>query len=125
MGCKDPNTCTNEAEGPLNKMHKKFDPRDKPEPDNLSLTLERKTKNEAPRSKDGEILFDPSIPKYDEPEKHLRIFVNKEAGCRFLAYRAKRAIPGQRKLKVYTDGVCIEKPNRKKQSGGFTLALTT
>lgn len=53
----------------------------------MSLTSSRKEKNEEARRNDEEMLFNPSIPKYDEIDKYFRVFVNDQAGCKFLAYR--------------------------------------
>lgn len=55
-GCTDPNKCTLEALEVLDRMHPKYDPRNKPPADNLSLTPRRKQRNKSTTENNEVIL---------------------------------------------------------------------
>lgn len=128
--CKWPFKCWQTAQRIVNSLASKWNPRDTPYSDGLSLTPNRKRKNEIARrprnadepndAEDREILFDPSITTPDDEglSAVFRVFVE---------YDNTTLMPGIRSrinpttitddVTVYTDGSCIRNGDENAQAG--------
>ena len=110
-GCRNPHACAVEAETRLNDLAPKYNPLAIEINDNLSLTPNRKARNEAARTReDCEIIFDPSITCKDGIEECFRIFTNPDRISPSPAIRQlQRGINLEHiNSVVYMDGACMK-----------------
>ncbi|KAG2140058.1 hypothetical protein DEU56DRAFT_720162, partial [Suillus clintonianus] len=74
-GCMNPQKCSTTANNILNKLHPKFNTETPQRQDNLTLTHRRKEKNSRARSsRQGEVIFDPSVTAKSSLAECFRIF---------------------------------------------------
>ncbi|KAG1844406.1 hypothetical protein C8R48DRAFT_617993, partial [Suillus tomentosus] len=123
IGCKDPHKCAQTANEILFRIAPKFNTKAKPKKDGLSLTRRRKEKNhQAHKSRQGEILFDPTTTIRSNLKDCFRIFSNPEHNSLTPAHRLQAPARGlnllQDHITIFTDGSCINNGKENSRSGG-------
>ena len=121
-GCRNPHACAIEAQMRLGQIIPKLNPLSPgDEHGDLSLTNRRKRRNIVAKSKNDEILFDPSITTRTELAECFRVLTDP---TRISEHPARRTAPRETRLRlqeetVYTDGACINngKANARCGSG--------
>lgn len=121
-GCANPNKCSRTAHEILQGLHPKFDPKINPPDDNLTLTHQRREKNNTNRSqKKGKILFDPSVTLRTGLADGFQIFTNPERLSNAPAHRLTNTQRGialdEETIAAYTDGSCMNNGKANAQSG--------
>ena len=108
-GCRNPHACANEALTRINLIAPKYNPLQGENHDALSLTRSRKERNDAARTTDGEITFDPSITCKNYLSECFRIFTNPEKITNIPAKRLINhgATRRNQATTIYTDGACF------------------
>lgn len=109
MGCKNPHACALEAKLRISDIAPKYNPLTYTHHDTLSLTPDRKARNEEARIEGKGIAFDPSITCKDGIAECFRVFTDP----RKLPDTPATRRPQQGShldhvdMRVYTDGSCI------------------
>ncbi|KAG1841800.1 hypothetical protein DFJ58DRAFT_641727, partial [Suillus subalutaceus] len=90
-GCKNPHKCANTAANILTKLTPKLNPSHIPPDDNLTLTHQRKEKNErAVNQRNSDIMFDPSVTENLNLTECFRIFTENNTYLQNPAHRHPR-----------------------------------
>ena len=119
-GCRNPHACASEALTRIQRIAPKLNPLlPNDHHDDLSLTRHRKQRNEAARTNNGAILFDPSITSKSHLAECFRIFTKPN---RISNIPAKRLQPQGAALRhqevtIYTDGACFNNGKENAQCG--------
>lgn len=108
-GCKNPHACALEATTRLNKIAPKYNLLAFEHHDTLSLTPNRKARNNDGRTEGEGVLFDPSITCKDGIQECFRVFTDPEKIS--LTPASRRPQQGtsldHEEMRVYTDRSCI------------------
>ena len=119
MGCRNPHTCATEALTRINLIEPKFNPLLEERHDTLSLTRRRKDRNEAARTTDGVITFNPSITCKNHLSECFRIFTNPERITNIPTKWLTSHGPNRRDqaTTIYTDGACFDNGRQNARCG--------
>ena len=118
-GCKNPHACALEATARLNDIAPKYNPLAFEHHDTLSLTPNRKARNNDARSEGEGVLFDPSITCKDGIQECFRVFTDPN---KISLNPARRTLQqgtflDHEEMTVYTDGSCTNNGKLDAQCG--------
>ena len=119
--CWTPHKCAQEALTRINKTFPKLNPlHNDTNHGNLSLTPNRKLRNETAKQTNDDILFDPSITSKKNLGECFRVFTDPDRLSKNPAQRYATEGPNRRhhKIQVYTDGACFNNGKENAQCGG-------
>ena len=113
-GCRNPHACALEAESRLHEIAPKYNPFAREHHDTLSLTPNRKTRNNDAREEGQKVLFDPTITCKNGIDECFRIFTDPERISRLPANRHPQQGVNleHTEMRVYTDGACMNNGKR-------------
>lgn len=116
-GCENPDTCQRTAAHMINQMPRKWNPQEQPVADGLSLTHQRKARNNSARDNNEQIIFNPSVNPENGLTAAIRVFGEPTAQSRDPAARKTFELPSEA-ITVYTDGSADKNSDYDASAGG-------